>query len=207
MKKIKHITITFVLFTLLMGFGKQSQGQVFFIGFNAGAVYTWFNSPGIDNLVTSNGGGYNLGFFLRYGKRPYFQLGFDWTRTKNEIDLNAGDKPDIREKVPFHIFDLSFKVGYEIIQLPMFKLKAQAGPFIGRSFLLSTDDFIVEKDEFRKLQYGVIAGIGFQFTNLVVDFEYTYHISDLFKPFEFGGQTYKLHSNLQLLTLKVGFMF
>ena len=107
----------------------------------------------------------------------------------------------------FIIFDFSFKVGYEIVQLPMFKLKAQAGPFIGRSFLFSTDDFIVERDEFRWPQYGVIAGIGFQFTNLVVDFEYTYHINDLFKPFEVDGQTYKLHSNLQLLTLKVGFMF
>lgn len=207
MTRIKLITLTVFLAAFLMGLGHQSQGQVFFIGVNGGAVYSWFNSPGIDNLVTSDGWGHNLGFFLRYGKRPYLQLGFDWTRTRNEIDLNTGDTPDISENVPFHIFDFSFKVGYEIIQLPMFKLKAQAGPFIGSSFLFSTDDFIVEKDEFRRPQYGVIAGIGFQFTNLVVDFEYTYHASDLFKPFEFGGQTYKLDSNLQLLTLKVGFMF
>jgi hypothetical protein len=207
MKKIKCLAITFVVFTFLMGFGKQSRGQVFYIGINGGAVYTWFNSPKLENIITSDGAGWDLGFFLRYGKRPYFQLGFDWTRSMNEITIHIDDQPSIINNIPFHNFDFSLKVGYEFIQLPMFKLKAHAGPFIGRSMLLSNDDLLFEKDDFRNPQWGVIAGLGFQFTNFVVDLEYSYHFSDLFKPVYINDKEYKLGSNLQIVTLKLGFMF
>lgn len=188
-------------------FGQSSQAQVFFIGVNGGASYSWFNSPKIDNTYTSDGWGWNMGFFLRYGKRPYYQVGFDWTRCKNTIDLIEGDEPQRKEDIPFHNFDFSLKVGYEIIQKPMFKLKAHAGPFIGRSQLLSTEDYVIDQEEFRNPQYGVISGIGFQFTNLVVDFEYSYHFNDLFKPFYEDGQRYEAGSNLQLFTIKAGLMF
>jgi len=207
MKKIKYISVALLLGAMLLGAGKQSHSQIFFIGVNGGAVYTWFNSPKVDNVITSEGWGWDLGFFLRYGKRPYFQVGLDWTRCKNRIDLNEGDEPETMENVPFNNFDFSVKVGYEFLQKPMFKLKAHAGPFIGRSFLLSTDDYIVDNSDFRRPQWGVIAGVGFQFTNLVVDLEYSYHFSELFKPFEEDGQQYALGSNLQLITLKFGLMF
>jgi hypothetical protein len=191
----------------MLGTIKETKAQVFYIGVNGGAVYTWFNSPGIDNIITANGWGHDLGFFLRYGKRPYFQVGLDWIRTKNQVTLETGIQEERREDIPFHIFDFSFKVGYEFVQLPMFKLKAHAGPFIGRSFLLSKDDFYVETSDFNNPQYGVIAGIGFQFTNFVLDLEYTYHIDDLWEPLDVYGTEFRFKSNLQLLSLKVGFMF
>lgn len=208
MKKLIRIAIP-VVFTLALMLGaiKETKAQVFYIGVNGGAVYTWFNSPGIDNLITSDGWGHDLGFFLRYGKRPYFQVGFDWIRTKNQVSLETGPQQEKREDIPFHIFDFSFKVGYEFVQLPMFKLKAHAGPFIGRSFLLSKDDFDFETSDFQNPQYGVIAGIGFQFTNFVLDLEYTYHMRDLFKPIDVDGTEFRFKSNLQLVALKVGFMF
>jgi hypothetical protein len=206
MKTIKKIILLVSVILLSAGFAKQSQSQVFFIGFNAGPTYTWFNSPGVDNLVTADGWGHNIGFFMRYGKRPYYQIGFDWMRTKNEVVLHGGEEERSND-IPFHIFDFSIKVGYEIIQLPMFKLKAHAGPFIGRAFLLSNDDFDFKRSDFNNPQYGMIAGLGFQFTNLVVDLEYTYHINDLWKPIDFYGEQIKLESNLQLVTLKVGLMF
>jgi hypothetical protein len=206
MKRIIKIASLAVLLVLFTGYGKQCQSQIFYVGFNLGPTYTWFNSPGLENILTSDGWGYNAGFFLRYGKRPYFQAGFDWMRTKNEVVL-FGIGEERGTDIPFHIFDFSVKVGYEMLQLPMFKLKAHAGPFIGRSFLLSNDDFQFERTDFNNPQYGMIAGLGFQFTNLIVDLEYTIHANDLWQPIEFFGEEIHLRSNLQLITLKVGLMF
>ena len=63
------------------------------------------------------------------------------------------------------------------------------------------------KDDFKNTLLGIVSGVGFQFTNLVVDFEYSHHFTDLFMPVEIDSQTYKLGFRLQMLILKVGIMF
>ena len=111
---------------LFMAFQFEGKSQVFYVGFNAGTNYSWFESPklnyyfpGIDEPIpisfSSAGYGSNAGFFLRYGKRPYFQAGFDWSRADNDFKFGLYDTT-FAEKAAFHNFDFSFKVGYEIVQ-------------------------------------------------------------------------------------------
>lgn len=214
MKNIKHTVVLFCAALLLVPAVKQTQAQIFYIGVNGGAVYSWFDSPKLQDLfqsedpISSDGWGWDLGFFLRYGSRPYFQAGFDWTRSMNDFRVHIGDQEVLNDRISFHNFDFSFKVGYDFIHLPMFRFKAHAGPFIGRSLLFSSDEIIFNKTDFRNPQWGFIAGTGIQFTNLTVDFEYSYHISDLFKPVDLGGgEQLKFGSHLQLITLKVGLIF
>ncbi len=185
----------------------NAKAQIFYIGVNGGAVYSWFDSPKLDNIVTSEGWGWDLGFFLRYGKRPYFQAGFDWVRSANDFVIGDKDAPVFQEDIKFHNFDFSFKVGYEILQTPMFKLKVHTGPFIGKSLMFSGENIEFLKDDFKNPQLGIISGVGFQFTNFVADFEYSYHFTQLFNPVTIDGETFDLGSKLQLVTLKVGFMF
>jgi len=169
-------------------------------------VYSWFTSPKIDNDLSSDGWGWNFGFFLRYGKRPYIQTGFDWSWSQNTIYMKDVDF-SFQETIRFNNFDFSIKVGYEIFQSPMFKVKVSTGPFIGTSMMFSGEYLYFSKDDFKNPQLGIVSGVGFQFTNLVVDFEYSHHFLDLFMPVEIDGQTYKLGSRLQMLMLKVGIMF
>ncbi len=207
MKSFKKYTVIASFVLAALSISGHARAQVFYIGVNGSAVYSWFDSPKFDNLVTSEGWGWDLGFFLRYGKRPYFQAGFDWVRSANDFTIGDPEEPLAAEKIKFHNFDFSLKVGYEILQTPMFKLKVHTGPFIGKSLMFSGETIEFLKDDFKNPQFGFIAGAGFQFTNLVVDFEYSYHFTDLFKPVAIDGETYELGSHLQLIALKVGFMF
>lgn len=201
----KHILIIILALVLIL-YEKPAQGQYFYIGGEAGAVYSWFNSPKLENSVNSAGWGYNAGFYLRYGKISYLQVGFDWTRSKNDFIFNVLEE-QISEEIEFHNFDFSLKFGYNFIHTPIFKMKVYAGPFIGRSFLFSGNIFEFTSDDFKNPQLGMISGIGFQFMNFVGGVEYSYHFTDLFNPVIVDGQEFKFGSNLQLLSLKFGVMF
>jgi hypothetical protein len=204
MKKLKIFYV--IVFTLV--FSGITHAQVFWIGTTGSAVYSWFSSPNIDNIITSDGWGWNLGIFARYGKRPYFQVGGDWTWSMNTININD-EEDDIyfKDDIKFNNFDFSVLVGYEIFQKPMFKLKVQSGPFLGSSFLFSGDYVYFSNSDFKNPQFGIASALGFQFTNLVIDFEYSYHFTNLFKPIEIDDKTYQLGSKLQLIRLKIGLMF
>jgi hypothetical protein len=208
MKKIKSVLIASVLTVFLLAIQPEVKSQVFYIGFNGGAAYSWFNSPGVNNYVTSSGYGWDLGFFVRYGKRPFYQLGFDWTRSNNDFVFEIKEADfKIEDKVPFHNFDFSVKVGYEIIQKPYFKWSVLGGPFLGRSFLFNSNEFEFSNTDFIKPQYGIIGGTGIQVTNFILSLEYSYHISGLFKPVEADGQTVDFGSKLQIVSVKVGMQF
>ena len=207
MKKInKKLLILVSVLLLSVSFAGTAKAQLFWVGFNGSAVHSWFRSPKLNNDLTSDGWGWDFGFFLRYGKRPFVQAGFDWTWSQNTIYLKDVDF-SMQETIKFNNFDFSLKTGYELYQSPMFKVKISAGPFIGTALMFSGDYLYFSKDDFRNPQLGVVAGTGFQFTNLVVDLEYRYHFKDLFMPVDIDGKTYKLDSNLQMLMLKVGIMF
>ncbi len=206
MKKAKHIIVAVSLLLVGLGFTANLQAQVFWIGVNGGATYSWFNSPKADNLVTSGGYGWNLGFFAKYGKRPFYKLGFHWTRANQDMKLNLGEGNVIEDMVPFHNFDLHLKVGYEIVYKSKFKCHVNAGPFIGRTFLFSTNVFEIEEDDMQNPQYGVVGGTGIQYLNFIVDLDYQYHISELFKGDE-QDLGIDFGSHLQHISLKIGFQF
>lgn len=208
MKNNRILISTLCLFVLCILFAPRAKAQVFYIGFLAGPTYSWYESPPGDINLSSNGWGHNIGFFLRYGKRPYYQVGFDWTRANNDF---AVDFPEfglaIKDEVPFHNFDFSIKVGYEIIQTPYFKWSLYAGPFIGRSLLFKTNDFDFVKSDFINPQYGVVGGTGFQITNFILSVDYNLHLSGLFAPVEVDGFDVDFSGKLHILAIKIGMQF
>jgi len=203
--KARYTFFLFLLLILLSG-RNEIRGQVFWLGFNGGTTYSWFTSPEADNLVTGDGWGWNLGFFARYGKRPFYQLGIHLTHSQTNMKYYLDDTNVIEDQVPFHNFDVVLKVGYEIIRKPKFKWHVNAGPLIGRTFLFSTNTFEIESSDMRNPQFGLAGGTGIQYMNFILDLDYQYHLTELFVGdevdlgIEFG-------SHLQHLSLKVGFIF
>ena len=203
MKKVIYIIALFVTFLIAQS---SAKGQALYIGINGGVSSSWFQTPKFENILTSTGLGWDVGFFLRYGKRTFLQLGFNWTRTNNSLTLNdsTGEQyTDIR----LNNFDFSTKLGYEIVHTPMFKLKVAAGPYIGTTFFLSTEDLIFSKNDFVNPQFGFIAETGIQFMNFILDFDYNYHFSQLFKPVPVENEMVKIGAHMQIMQIKVGFMF
>jgi len=191
------------LIVALLFFLQTAVAQTMYIGLNTGMVNSEVYSLDQHNSFKSEGWGYNLGFYLRYGKRPFYQAGIDWTRSSNTTSFSNGSET-VNGQVPFHNFDMSLKLGYEIVQRPVFKWKASLGPFIGKSILKSTDVFKFNPDTFNGPQYGFVAGTGIKVTNMVFDLEYTYHFSNLFSN---GYAGIDPDSHIETFALKFGFMF
>ena len=204
MKHLKHLLLTTALIIILFSLGNKVQGQVFWLGVNGGATYSWFSSPKSENVITGNGYGWNLGFFMKYGKRPFYKLGFYWTRAQTDLSVKYSNDLIIKDNVPFHKFDLMLKVGYEIIYKPKFKWHINAGPFIGTSFLFSSNKFDISRDDVQNLQWGLEGGTGIQFMNFIIDLDYYYNINHLFTEKEIDLE---LGSHMQHISLKVGFQF
>ena len=210
MKTLKKQLILAAFILASVTVTKQASAQYFYLGVNGSPVFSWFHTPPIDELLTVNskGWGWNLGFFMRYGKKPFIQAGFDWTRSYNDFTIDIADEgTGFQDKIKFHEFDFSVLVGYNFIDLPMFKVQAHAGPFIGRSLFFSTDNIVFQKTDFKNPQIGFIAGAGIQFTNFIAGVDYTYHFTDMFTPVDIDGEKIKLDAFLQLFMVKVGFMF
>ena len=110
MKKMKNILLTLGLVITLTLISGRSQGQIFWLGLQGGAGISWFNSPGIQNTLLSEGTGYSLGFFLRYGSRPYYQIAFEWLRSNNNMRYEPEPGLVFEGKVPLHNFKVPVTV-------------------------------------------------------------------------------------------------
>lgn len=212
MKTLKKYFIIATVMLVSVLAAKTSYSQVFYIGFNGSSVYSWFNSPKLENVITSDGWGWDLGFFLRYGRRPFVQIGLDWTRSANDVTVKFYDdelqeEQTYEETIKLNNFDFSVLVGYELLQTPMFKISVRGGPFIGKSLMFSGETFYFENSDFKNPQWGVTAGLGFQFTNLIFGIKYNYHFTELFKPVVIDNVKYKFGSKIQMISLNVGLMF
>ena len=215
MKAFKKIIIIAIMGLGLSLASHSAKAQLFWIGVNGGANMSWFNTPGIDNALVSVGGGWNLGFFMRYGKKPFYQIDFRWIRANNFLsytvdynleELDTSFSVTYEGDVPFHQFEIPIRVGYPIIYTPIFKWHVNGGPFISTTFMFSSNIFEIERNDMRNPQIGFMAGTGIQFMNFIIDIDYSYHLTELFKGDEEDlGVDFKAH--LQLVSLKVGFQF
>ena len=206
MKSRARYIVIILLMGLFLTAGKEARSQVFWLGLNGGATHSWFSSPKANDLVTGEGWGWNLGFFVRYGKRPFYQAGIYWTRAKNHMKYYWDPSIVFEDDVPFNNFDIIVKTGYEIIRKPIFKWHVNAGPFIGTSFLFSTNTFEIESDDMKNPQFGFNTGTGIQFMNLIIDVDYQYHLTELFLGDE-ADLGIEFGSHMHHITLKVGFIF
>jgi hypothetical protein len=214
MIRIKKITIYIAFILIGFSFTGRVQSQIMWIGVDGSSVYSWFSSPKLDELtgekdiITYSGWGWNIGPFIRYGRRPFVFLKASWTRTYSELVIDdPGDEVYFSEDIKLDNFNFTTKIGYELLQLPMFKIDAHAGLFIGKAMLFSGESIYFDTGDFERPQWGMTTGIGFQFTNLVFGLDYNYHFSQLFKPIELDGQNYEVGSKLQTVSFKVGVMF
>jgi len=182
------------------------HGQFFWLGFQVGEGVSWFSHPGQGSTRLSAGSGTSLGFFLRYGTRPYYQLAFEWLYSANQMKFEVKPGMTANDNVPFHSFKIPLTAGYEIIHHPRFKWRAGGGMFIGTNTILSSNSFNLTRDNIQKPECGVIGETGIQYLNFLVLIDYNYSLT---RFFEENASPYgvNLQSHLQIFALKVGLQF
>jgi hypothetical protein len=206
MKNLRKIIFMIVLVVSMTMITSHTKAQLFWIGVNGGTQVEWFTTPKIDNTVLSAGIGWNLGFLLKYGKKPFYQAEFRWMRASNLVSYEYQPGLFVEGEVPFHKFEIPLKVGYPIIHRPMFKWHVNGGASIGTTFLFSANNFEFERNDMKNPQVAVITGTGIQFMNFILDLDYSYHLTQLFKGDEEDlGVDWGEH--LQVIALKVGWVF
>jgi len=201
MKQLTYVLLTGILLLVLTSPGK-SQGM--YVGITAGMSKLNIRSQNAGDIITASPG-YDLGFYFRSGNRLFYQAGLNWTNSRIRIKYNQAGVIDA-ENVTSHNFKLPLKVGYRILEKPMFKWTVLGGPFIGKSLFRSANNVPVKKSDFLNPQYGLTGGTGIRLANFTVGMEYAYYISQLFKNSVTG--TFPLSGARQdIFTLKVGVQF
>jgi len=199
-------SLTSLGITLICLVSLPCQGQFFWLGFQAGEGVSWFSNAGYDSTQLSAGAGTSFGFFIRYGSRPYYQLGVEWLLSTNQMKFEIKPGTTKHDNVPFHAFKIPLTVGYEIIHKPRFKWRTGGGIFIGWNTILSSNSFNFTQGDLKNPQFGLIGETGIQFLNFLVLIDYNYSLS---RFFDNHAETYGVHVNsrLQIFALKVGMQF
>ena len=195
------------LFALFIGFiSLPCNGQFFWLGFQAGAGVTWFSHAGEDSSELSAGAGTSFGFFVRYGTRPYYQVGVEWLFSTNQMKFQVEPGKTKHDNVPFHNFKIPITVGYEIIHKPRFKWRVGGGMTIGWNAILASNSFNLTQEDIRNPQWGVIGETGIQYLNFLLLVDYNYSLNRFFAS---DAATYgvDVRSHLQIFALKVGMQF
>jgi hypothetical protein len=182
------------------------RGQFFWLGFQVGAGVSWFSDPGENNTKLSAGAGTSIAGFIRYGTRPYYQLGAEWLFSTNQMKFEVKPGTNAHDNVPFQSFKIPFTAGYEIIHKPRFKWRVGGGMFIGWNTILPSNSFNFTLADIHKPEYGVIGETGIQYLNFLVLLDYNYSINRFFAE---NANTYgfNVKSHLQIFALKVGMQF
>jgi hypothetical protein len=206
MVQVKKILLMSLVFLTLELVSFSCSGQFFWLGFQAGEGVSWFSNPVQDSVKLSDGAGTSLGFFVRYGTRPYYQLAFEWLISTNQMKFEVKPGSAVHDNVPFHNFKVPATVGYEIIHKPRFKWRVGGGFFIGTTAILSSNAFEFTQNDIRNPQFGVIGETGIQYLNFLVLFDYNYSLTKFFAG---GAGSYgaDVRSHLQIFALKVGMQF
>ncbi len=154
------------------------------LGVHGGVVSTKIDSkfPGVSDLKEKADNGMMLGAFLRINlNKWYIQPELNYVARKSEIVV-AGESYDFKTKS----MDIPMLLGYKIVKLPLFKLRAFAGPVasfnIDNSFAKSFEDKYKDPD-FKNASWNGKVGAGVDVWKLTLDVDYEFGLTDVSSEF------------------------
>lgn len=178
MKKILLVAVICMFSSALFA---QLSSPVNF-GLHAGLVSTKMDSniPDASTVKDKADNGMMLGAFLRVNlNKWYLQPELNYVSRKSQIEVDGVDF-DVKTKS----LDIPILLGYKIVKLPVFKLRAFAGPVasfsIDDSFKSTLDD--VDED-FKGAVWNAKVGAGVDVWKLTFDVDYEFGLTDVSSEF------------------------
>jgi hypothetical protein len=153
-------------------------------GLHAGLVSTKMDSkiPEASTVKDKADNGMMLGAFLRINlNKWYLQPELNYVSRKSQLDV-LGDSYDIKTKS----LDIPILLGYKIVKLPVFKLRAFAGPVA--SFKIDDSFSKTFKEEygdpsFKNAVWNAKVGAGVDVWKLTFDVDYEFGLTDVSSEF------------------------
>lgn len=154
------------------------------LGVHAGLVSTKVDSkiPDATSIKDKADNGMMLGAFLRLNMNKwYLQPELNYVVRKSEVDFGMGSL-DIKTKS----LDVPMLLGYKLIKLPAFKLRAFAGPVASFNIdnsIKSTIEGQVEDPDFKSAVWNAKVGAGVDVWKLTFDVDYEFGLTDVSSEF------------------------
>lgn len=189
----------FVLVVVVALFCSFSYGQ---LGFGIKGAFTMSNlSPSISDYEDAAKAGFQVGAFVRVGKKLHLQPELYFTAKNGELTFNQETidpndpegtiKNSVKQDVTLSTLDIPVLIGYKLMDMKKLNVRLQAGPVgsvvINKKFDITLDGVAEETpealpDSFNDFNWGLQFGAGVDFLFLTADIRYELGLNDLNDP-------------------------
>jgi hypothetical protein len=194
MKRI--ILLAVMLFPATVMFGQFS------FGLKLGANFSKLSSN-IDTISSSMTPGFQVGAFVRVGKRFYVQPEAYYTLAGGKL---SGDTTDWNQKFTVGSLDIPVLVGFKILNAKIVNLRILAGPmvsFITNSKVTNESTAPFSTSDLNTVNWAIQAGAGVDVLFLTFDVRYQWGLNDIIKTA--GSTGTPVNSKLNTWVLSLGF--
>jgi hypothetical protein len=151
-------------------------------------------------LASLRGDGVLYGAFMRYGRRPFYQIGFQGFNGRADLVLieeNDNSSPTSSARSSMRGAEVNARFGYYALDSPAWKWRFGIGAYYGASNLLTEKPRLFSKADFRRPQWGLALGTGVDFTYFHLDVDYQWSVVSFFHTPAWPGR-------LNAFSLKLG---
>jgi hypothetical protein len=194
MKKILILLI--ILFAALDNIAQFSIGPK--IGYSASKLSTDF-----DTIKESAKNNFQIGAFMRFGKKLYLQPELVYATSGGTLKLEG---TDVKEEIKLNNLYVPVLVGYKLINAKVLNLRVLAGP-VANFILNKTVDFNqeypapVQEADLKNVAWGMDVGAGVDVFFLTLDLRYEFGLNNIYD----GNGSQSIKSNVFIVSL--GFKF
>lgn len=193
MKKILILLI--FAFAALDNFGQFTLGPK--IGYTASKLSTDF-----DDIKESARSNFQIGAFLRFGKKLYIQPEAYYSTSGGKLRLSG---TELEQEVKLKNLGVPILVGFKLINAKVFNLRIMAGP-VANFILDKKVDFKnsypnpIQESDFKNIAWGMDVGAGVDVFFLTLDIRYEFGLNNIYNS-PAGADSQKIKSNLFIVSL------
>jgi hypothetical protein len=195
MKKILILSI--LSFFSLVNYGQFSVGPK--IGYSSSKLSTDF-----DDIKESAKSNFQIGAFLRFGKKLYLQPEIFYATSGGTLTRESSG---LEENIKMKNLCVPLLVGLKLIDAKVFNVRVMAGP--SANFIIDKevkyDDLIqypLQDSNFKNVAWGMDVGAGVDVFFLSLDLRYEFGLTNIYIPDE-GGDSQKMSSNVFIVSLGI----
>ncbi|MCK9220656.1 MAG: porin family protein [Bacteroidales bacterium] len=192
MKKLFFFVLVFL--TAEMTFGQFTVGIK--VGYDAAKL-----STNIDSIKTNFQSGFQIGAFVRIGKRVYLQPELYYTTTGGVFTSNM---TNWKQNVKIGSMDVPLLIGCKIINSDFLNLRILAGPMASFVVNKSVSDAggvsgPITSSDLNTVNWAIQAGAGMDIWKLTLDVRYQVGLNQLIKSVQ--NYTFNSYNNIWVVSL------
>lgn len=166
------------------------------VGYNASKL-----STSLDTISTSFKSGFQVGAFVRIGKRVYFQPEVYYTTQGGVFSSNLSDW---KQNIKLGSLDVPALIGFKIINHDKLNLRILAGPvasFIVNKTIEEAEGVInpITSADINSVNWYIQAGAGLDLWKFTLDVRYQIGLNQLIKDVQ--NVSYNTHNNVWVVSL------